>query len=68
MGLPRGRRWVDQPRKPAPMALQKLQAALAAANDPGPTGADALALREQLHREADAKRHAQGVLKLTAPA
>lgn len=64
MALPRGRRWVDKPRKPRPntgRAMALVQAALA---DPTPLEGGALALRAQLHIEADAAHTRQAPLPL----
>lgn len=67
MALPRGRRWVDRPRKANPTTAEKLRAAVAAgfaANDPIP---DMLAYRDQVHRAADACSRRQGELPLADP-
>ena len=66
MALPRGIHWKDLPRKPAPgfsEGIAEVQRLLA--DDSVPPLADALALREQLHREVEAERRRQGELKLS---
>lgn len=64
MGLPRGRRWVDTPRKPDAMATVRLQELKALVLAPTTPVNDPLAMREQLHREADAHARRQGELGL----
>ena len=64
VALPRGRRWVDQPRRPWPNTGRGLAQALAALDDPRPLEGDALALRAQLHIEAEAARSRQAPLPL----
>jgi len=68
MGLPRGRRWVDLPRKAAPTALQWMQvcAELARADLPPSNDPDPIATRDQRHREVEAARRRQGELKLSS--
>lgn len=64
----RGRRvWGTRPANPA--SMRGLQAAMAALYDgvPGPSGDDAVAVREQLHRDEEAHRVAQGCLHLGSP-
>lgn len=67
MGLPRGRRWVDLPRKPAPDASERWAEMKRLASAPAAElpSHDAIAQREQLHREADACTRRQGELRLT---
>lgn len=64
LALPRGRRWMDKPRKPRPNTGAGLAQALAALDDPRPLEGDALAMRAQLHIEADAARTRQAPLPL----
>lgn len=64
MGLPRGRRWVEQRRAPSPSAgmhLQRIREQLAANDEPI---ADPLARREELWRASEACRRRQGELLL----
>lgn len=52
MGLPRGRRWEDRPLRANPIAAARVREALAVLHADTPPVPDAIALREQLHREA----------------
>lgn len=66
MGLPRGRRWVDLPRRPTANASAHMMALRLQLMADTPVANDALAVREQLHRDADACTRRQGELRLTA--
>lgn len=66
MGLPRGRRWVDLPRTPAPCASERWKACALLALQVDPPINDPLAQREQLHREVEADRRRQGELRLSS--
>ena len=68
MGLPRGRRWVDLPRKPAPTASERWRACaiLALQADPPSNDPDPIATRDRLHREVEAEKRRQGELRFRA--
>lgn len=65
MGLPRGRRWVDRPRKPGPSASTGLQMARLALMSDVPAANDLIAARDQLHRDAESCNRRQAELRLT---
>ena len=67
MGLPRGRRWVDRPRKPAPNASMKWAEMRQVLEAPAEPINDPIAERDRVHRSADACARRQGELLLVAP-
>lgn len=57
---------MDQPRRPAPQAAARLGTIRLQLMADEPPISDPLALREQLHRDADACNRRQGELRLVA--